>query len=206
MILKAKHHFFFYPIMAAFVRIKLHKTFHTIQIKGDINDSGFPILMICNHISWWDGIWAFNVNRKLYNRKFHFMMKEEQLKNNWFLSQAGGYSISSGSKSITESLAYTVELLADSNNMVLLFPQGEIYSMHNHEIDFRKGIEYILSKVKNKIQICFLANVVDFHSHVKPTVYSYIYDYHGSKTLSVLETSYNIFYKQCISELAHIKY
>lgn len=205
MILKAKHHIFLFPIMSAYVLNKLRRTFHSIEIKGDKIDNGLPILMICNHISWWDGIWAFNLNHKLFKRKFYFMMKDEQLQKNWFLGQAGGYSISTGSKSITESLGYTAELLTDNNNIVLMFPQGEIYSMHHYEIDFQKGLEYILKKVKNKIQICFLANVLDYHTHIKPTVYSFVYDYQGSKTLSVLQTSYNIFYKQCITELAHIK-
>ncbi len=73
-------------------------------------------------------------------------MLEEQLRKHMYLNKAGGFSVRKGSRSIVESLGYTAELLNDKNNLVLMFPQGRIESMHKQDFVFEKGIEYVLKK------------------------------------------------------------
>ncbi len=172
---------------------------------GHINDRDLPILLICNHISWWDGIWALHVNQTLFRRKYFFMMLEEQLRKNWFLNYAGGYSITRNTRGVVESIDYTLELLKNKKNMVLLFPQGEIESMHKKQFNFMKGIKHILQRRKNDVQVLFLANFVDYHEKDKPAVYCYLHEYTGGIKLTEIEDDYNKFYGKCLSKQITIK-
>lgn len=176
----------------------MKRSFHAFHFDSDVEDKNLPILLICNHMSWWDGIWALHVNQELFRRKYHFMMLENMLQKNWFFKFTGGFSVNRNSKSIIETLNYTAELLADKNNMVLMFPQGEIVSMHNSIFKFEKGVEKILQRTKNDVQVLFLANVVDYLSNVKPNLYAYISDYTGDFKTVEIEREYNLFYQVCL--------
>lgn len=205
MILKGKHHFLLDPFFRNYVLWKMNRNFHSIKISGNIEDRDLPILLICNHISWWDGIWALYVNQTLFRRKYFFMMLEEQLRKNWFLNYAGGYSITRNSRGVLESIDYTLELLKSKKNMVLIFPQGEIESMYKKRFDFKKGIEHILKRLENEVQVVFLANLIDYHQNKKPAVYSFLHEYKGSSKLTEVEDDYNKFYEKCISKQIKVK-
>ncbi len=127
-------------------------------------------------------------------------MLEEQLRKNWYLNYTGGYSVAKNSRGILDSIGYTCELLQNSKNAVLLFPQGEIASMHDRNFAFQKGIVRILQQTKTDVQIVFIANVIDYHSNVKPTVNCFVYDYPGGCSLTEIQEGYNIFYSKCIEK------
>ena len=128
------------------------------------------------------------------------MMLEEQLKKHMFFNKTGGYSIKKGSRGIIETIDYTVELLSDKKNLVLLFPQGEIQSLYTQKFRFEKGLGHILKKVKGDVQVLFLANLIDYFSSQKPTLYMYVKEY-DKKDFEIenLENEYNRFYSACIS-------
>jgi 1-acyl-sn-glycerol-3-phosphate acyltransferase len=183
----------------------MKKSFHSFIIERKVEDKKLPILLICNHISWWDGLWTLHINQQLYHRKYHFMMLEEQLQKNWFFKYTGGFSIRKNSKSLIDSLNYTAELLVNNKNMVLIFPQGEIGSMHDTNFVFEKGISKILQRTKNEIQTIFVANFVDYHSNAKPTLHAYMHNYSGSFETAEIQKSYNSFYKDCVSNQIKMK-
>lgn len=207
MIVRARHNFFIYSFFKLYTVWKIRRNFQDILIKGEFHDRGLPVLLISNHISWWDGFWAVYLNRKVFNRKFfYFMMLEEQLKKNRFLSYTGGFSIKKKSKSIIESLNYTSGLLEDNRNIVIVFPQGEIQSLYNSSIIFDKGLEFILKRLKGKVQIIFLASLVDYFSGQKPGLYMYYSEYSETDlTIKAIEREYGLFYNQCISENIKMK-
>jgi 1-acyl-sn-glycerol-3-phosphate acyltransferase len=177
----------------------MNRSFKSVTIKSGITDKGLPVLLICNHISWWDGIWSFYVNSILFKRKFHFMMLEEQLRKNWFLNYTGGFSVSKNSRQVIESIQYAAELLSDNKNLVLFYPQGEIESIHRHDFVFQKGVERILHLVQHDIQVVFLVCLVDYFSNVKPVVNAYLQDYEGKSSYMDMQEEYNNFYMKCLS-------
>jgi 1-acyl-sn-glycerol-3-phosphate acyltransferase len=127
------------------------------------------------------------------------MMLEEQLQKHWYFRYTGGYPVRKKSKGILESIRYTTEVLSDRDNMVLLFPQGKIETMHNQDLLFEKGIDHIFKHLENKIQIIFLINLVDFFSSPKPGVYFYIREYDSGALDTVsIQNSYNEFYRECV--------
>jgi len=200
MILKAKHNFFIYPFFQWYAVWLIKQKFSKANIIGCFNDKNLPVLVIANHISWWDGFWAMYLNVKVLKRKFHFMMLEEQLRKFWFFNYTGGFSVNKKAKSVIETLKYTGELLSDFKNMVLIFPQGEIQSMHLQTFQFEKGINHILRDKEDKIQILFMANLVDYFSKPKPIINIYIQEYQSLQiNLESVQNGYNEFYKRCIA-------
>jgi len=200
MILKATHHPVIYPFFQLYSLFKIRFNFHKVFISGDFNDKGKSVLLISNHISWWDGFWVVYLNIKLFHRTFWFMMLEEQLRKNIFLNKAGGYSVRKGSRSVIETLGYTAELLGDKKNLVLMFPQGKIESIHNQNIRFERGIEYVLKKTVGKVQVLFLVNLIDYFSNQKPGLYMHIREYEGSDfSTETIQNEFNSFYSSCVS-------
>ena len=198
MIIKAKHNIFLYPFFRFFVIWKMKRSFHSIRLKGEFNDRGLPVLLVCNHMSWWDGIWALYFSQKRLHRKFHFMMMEEQLRKNWFFKYTGGFSVAKKSRSVIETISHAAELLNDAANVVLMFPQGEIQSMHHQQFVFEKGLEKILLKTTRPVQVVMLADVIDYFSDVKPNLTIFFREYSGRHTVSEMEREYNRFYLECI--------
>lgn len=201
MILKASHHPVIYPFFQLYSWLKIKINFQQVTISHDFREKGLPILMISNHFSWWDGFWVVYLNLKLLHRKFFFfMMLEEELRKHMFLNKSGGFSVRKGSRSIVESLNYTAELLNDKNNLVLMFPQGRIESMHKQDIIFEKGIEFVLKKTGTRPQIIFLVNLVDYFSNQKPRLYMYLKEYSGTDfSTEMLQKEFNLFYSECLA-------
>jgi 1-acyl-sn-glycerol-3-phosphate acyltransferase len=199
MIIKAHHHFIVYPAFKVFTLISIKRNFHEVRIIGDFEDKKLPVFTIANHFSWWDGLFVNFVNMKLFKRKFNFMMLEEQLEIHKFFRNLGGYSIKKNSRSMVESIRYTRELLQEKSNLVLMFPQGEIQSLYKTGFIFEQGVDRILNKLNNEIQILFIANLVDYFSYPKPTVYAYLKEHKSDdQSLQELQKAYNTFYYECV--------
>ena len=201
MFIKAKHHLIIHPIFKQFSRVMINRHFAHVKIVSDLEVSANrSILLLSNHTSWWDGFWHLFLNMKLFKKKFHFMMLEEQLKKHWYFNYTGGFSVNKSSKSIVETVQYSAELLSHPNNLVLMFPQGKIESLHKRSIDFEKGVQKIIERTdRSQVQIVFLVNSIDYFINKKPIFYHYITEYKGSDTIYLsLEKSYNEFLNESI--------
>lgn len=199
--IKAKHHIVIYPLFQRLTLFLLKRNFRKVLVNGEFNDSGKPILIISNHISWWDGFWLMYLNIKILHRKFHFMMLEEQLKKHWYFQYSGAYSVKKKSRGIIESLNYTKELLDDCQNMAFMFPQGKINSMYNDDMKFESGVQKLIEQANSDLQVLFVANLVDYFSDSKPTLFINIKKY-SAKDLkeNKAETEYNMFYENVLSK------
>ncbi|MFQ3579005.1 MAG: lysophospholipid acyltransferase family protein [Bacteroidales bacterium] len=199
MIIKAKHHWFLYPFFTWFAARIIRKNFNDVQIINHTTDKNLPILLLSNHSSWWDGFWVQYVQKKLFNRKFYFMMLEDQLRKHWYFKYTGGFSVNKESRSILETINYTAQLLENNNSLVLMFPQGKIQSLHIREFHFEKGIEYIVKKTKKPFQLLMCVNLIDYFSSPKPTLYVYLKEYETTEyTTDAISAAYNRFYEECI--------
>jgi len=204
MILKAQHHTIVYPFFRWFSCWYTQRHFHQVIIKGDYDNQGKGVLLVANHISWWDGFWALYLSMKVFRKKYHFMMLEKELRKRWLFSFSGGFSIAQGAKSVIDSLNYSAELLKDKNNLVLMFPQGKLHSMHDDNFRFQKGVERILSKTQNT-KVVFLASIIDYFEHPKPDVNFYIKEYNSEhQSFTDIESAYRKFYKNSVEHQKQI--
>ena len=138
------------------------------------------------------------------------MMLEEELSRRKFLSKIGAYSIKKKTRGVIESIKYTKELLEDPDNLVVVYPQGEITSLYQHDISFQKGI---FSMFKNNdftnnavhYQLIMAATMIDFASNPKPTVMINLKEYDMSKSLNAeeIEKKYQAFYRNAILGQIH---
>ncbi|MBN1131569.1 MAG: 1-acyl-sn-glycerol-3-phosphate acyltransferase [Bacteroidales bacterium] len=192
MIIKARHHWFYYPFFRLYSRRMPGFDFGRITVHSDVADRGLPLLMLSSHVTWWDGFLGEYINHQLFKRKYHVMMLEEQLKKRMFLNKTGAYSIKKGSRSALESLQYTSELLKDRRNMVLLFPQGKIHSMFDYPVVFEKGWFRIFRDLENPVQVLFVIILIDYFSSRKPWLNLYLYDYdYPGRTLEEMNRDFN---------------
>lgn len=199
MVIKARHHWFYYPFFKYYSRRMPKKDFQQVHIHSNVKDKGLPILMMGNHISWWDGFLAQYINIELFNRKLHIMMLEEQLEKRMFLNKTGAYSIKKGGRSAIESLRYTSDLLKDANNLVILFPQGKIHSMHDIPVSFEKGWFRIMNNLEGPVQVIFFITLIDYFSSRKPHLHIYLYNFdYAGKSLGEMNSEFNAYLMESI--------
>jgi len=199
--LKASHHCLIYPFFRQYTLLLMKRNFHSVNIirTNSFSSENLPLLMIANHISWWDGFWAMYLNLNLFHKTFYFMMLEEQLLKYRYFQLSGGFSIKKKSREMIESLTYASKILEDPKNMLLIFPEGELRSLYNSSHVFEKGFERILKGHQDNFQLVFVANFIDYLSHKKPDLYMYVSEYQGKNFLCPdIEKAYNNFYSECL--------
>lgn len=199
--IKARHTYTGKLVCDFFSEYRLNDAFRSVKIYGEGDSKGLPVLMIANHFSWWDGFIQYRLNRKVFGKIFHVMMLEEQLSKNMILNKGGAFSIRKNTRDIIHSLNYCTDLLKDKDNLVLIFPQGKIESIYTPYIQFEKGLDYLLKRVTNEVQLVFNINLVDYFSQKKPSLNIYYKTYSLSSPfdLADIERDFNIYLDECKS-------
>jgi len=90
------------------------------------------------------------------------------------LKYAGAFSVSKNTKDILLSLDYAAKLLDDPKNLVLIFPQGQLYPNFTMHIHFEKGVQRIINQAQGKFQLVFAAAFIQYFKHIKPTATVYL--------------------------------
>lgn len=177
------------------------KSFHDFRIINDlplINISQ-GLLVTPNHFSWWDGFFIYWLNKNMLNKKLFVMMLEEQLKRYWFFQKLGCYSIDlNDNKKLITSLKYTMELIPNSDNMVTIYPQGEIQFYEQRPVNLRTGIDFLAKKSTVDFQILPIAFKIHFINERLPIIYARFGKLLNSKDVAV---NPQIFKEEFISNL-----
>jgi|GEM_PF-197071 len=187
---------FFFNLYLDFEESRLFHKIDFQELNENLKHIQAPLLILCNHFSYWDALWIYNWNRKFLKKDFHCMVLRETLIKNPSLQKVGGYSVDPGKRSILETIAYTQELLKNPENMVLLFPQGRLLSGHTSYIHFEPGLERILKGALPELKIIFLAGFMDHFSQKKPEIRFYIQINKTKSPYLGLDLEYNSFYTQ----------
>jgi hypothetical protein len=188
-------------ILNTYLQRQFSKHFKAIRFIGENNYPNKPALVISNHIGWWDGFWILWFNNKILKKKFHVIMLEKELKKRMFFTKVGAYSIAPGNKSIIASLQLTKNLLSNSKNMVLFFPEGKFHTCHGTPGSFMPGISRILPS-KETFSIIFTACLSDYFQHKKPLLNIYFESYLSDDFCNEaqVEKAYKAFYLKCIEK------
>ncbi|MFC2112998.1 lysophospholipid acyltransferase family protein [Bacteroidota bacterium] len=179
---------------------KLKNHFRQVYIEHIHQSYQSPVLLIGNHFSWWDGFIGYYLNFTIFKKRYHVMMLEEQLEKRMFLSKVGAFSVNKSSRSITESLSYSSEILSNRDNLLLLFPQGKIETIYTRSFVFERGIEKILTGLPETPIVYFMVNLVDYFSKEKPSLFIRTEKFDGDLTRENIQDSYNRFYDNCVSK------
>jgi 1-acyl-sn-glycerol-3-phosphate acyltransferase len=153
----------------------LNRSFYDFRIINDLPqiDRTKSLIVTPNHFSWWDGFFIYWLNKKILNKKLYVMMLEEQLKRYWFFQKLGCYSIelNDRNKMIT-SLKYTLDLAQSSDNLIIIYPQGEIQPYEQRPVKLRDGIDFLTRKSDNHFQILPIAFKIHYVNDRLPIVYT----------------------------------
>ncbi|MCI4669613.1 MAG: 1-acyl-sn-glycerol-3-phosphate acyltransferase [Bacteroidia bacterium] len=181
-----------------FIHFNQKRAFRKLILPHKVEaDPERSLLLLTNHVSWWDGFWGFYLNEQEWNKRFQVIMLERELAPRKFLRHAGAFSIDPQSRSMIESLRYSAELLEDPQNMLLLFPQGKIWSFHNDKIDFGTAPAKILKWCRKPVQVVFGAVFVDFFQYHKPSLYYYLKEWDQEEEIGLV---YQDFFRECLEE------
>ena len=166
-------------------------------ITEDLFHEGQSVLLLQNHFSLYDGYWSMYLCHKVFRRRFHVMMLEEQMAKRMFLTRCGVFSVRKNSRDLLESLDYASELLQNPRNVVTIYPTGEIISHHLQNFTFQRGFARLASD-KNNCSIALAVILVDFFSMARPEIRIYLQNYSAEKTAKAIENAYLSFYQSCI--------
>lgn len=87
-----------------------------------------------------------------------------------YLQYGGAFSINQKSRDIVQSLEYAAKLLEEPNNLVLMFPQGKLFSNFVEDIRFEKGVLRVMQKAAGKFQLVFAATFIQFYKYRKQSI------------------------------------
>lgn len=152
------------------VKRNFHKVnFNEVEVRVDRS-----VLLIANHFSIWDGMLLYHLLEKFSGKNFHVMLLEDTAIKEPMLKYVGAFSIHKGNRDILQALNYAAQLLSDPNNLVLIYPQGKLYSNFSDELIFEKGVLRIMEQAASKFQLLYAATFIENFDHKKPTANVYL--------------------------------
>lgn len=92
---------------------------------GELPSGDLPVLLISNHLSWWDGIWVWQHNRRRWKRNFAVPVLAKSIKKWPFLSHLGALPLARG-KGLLAQCAVVQQACSAPNDLLLIFPEGRI--------------------------------------------------------------------------------
>ena len=185
---------------AIYMRYRMRRAFNRLVVTPFTPKPGHSVLLLCNHFSWWDGLWGNYLAYWHLDRHLYIMMQEDHLQKRMLLNLFGGFSINRSSREMIKSLQYAAGLLNDPENLVVVFPQGELISNHTTEIKVEKGIERLIKNIKGPCQIVYNCALIDYFESLKPSVFFHLYDcgVAGEVPFDELITRINTFHQHAL--------
>jgi 1-acyl-sn-glycerol-3-phosphate acyltransferase len=185
---------------AIYMRYRMRRAFNRLVVTPFTPKPGHSVLLLCNHFSWWDGLWGNYLAYWHLDRHLYIMMQEDHLQKRMLLNLFGGFSINRSSREMVKSLQYAAGLLNNPENLVVVFPQGELISNHTTEIKVEKGIERLIKNIKGPCQIVYNCALIDYFESLKPSVFFHLYDcgVAGEVPFDELITRINTFHQHAL--------
>ena len=188
----------FEPLMRWSVLVFDRLYFRAHLWHGHFDDLTGPVLLIANHFSWWDGLWVMLRFRKT-RWQLAVPMLESQLKSRPFLRWWGALPLRSG-RSLAGQVQACQLACRQPNQLLLLFPQGQIASLTTSRFGFQTGL--LRKLCQPGVQLVFLYQTVEYGNRPRPEVHHFLEAQDEHSKLADIEASYNHFVEQCSSRLA----
>ena len=167
----ARHRPWAQALFSLYLTGLLRRHFHALRLLGEPPSPppGLPLLILPNHGTWWDGLFLWELNRRLLGRRLHMMVLEEHVANFRFFRRLGAFSIRPGCRlEVAASLAYGAAVLGDPANALGLFPQGRIRHPAERPLGFQRGLERILRAHGAPVAILPLAMRCEYYENQRP--------------------------------------
>ena len=196
--IQARHHKGYEWTFGNYLSWLIGRNFHHLDYNKIPVDTENPLVILANHISWWDGFIMYEINKRYIHKKIHVLMLEEQLRKNRFLSRLGAFSIKRNDRSMVESFNYMTELVHKPENLIIVYPQGYVHSPYDHDINFKPGIIKWLEKLPITLDIWMAAVLIDYSIKKKPSIEVYFKEYKDFVEYEHIEHAYKQHYQNSI--------
>ena len=196
-------------LFAKYMLYRMRRTFNRLQLVTPFTPKpGHSVLLLCNHFGWWDGMWANFLAYLHLHRKSYVMMQEDHLQARMWVNHLGAFSINKSSRDMIRSLQHAADLLNNPENLVVVFPQGELISNHTTEIKVEKGIERLINNIKGPCQIVYHCALIEYFESLKPSAYFHLFDcgVAGEVTLEELTEKINTFHRQALKDQVNVEH
>ena len=108
-----------------------------------------PVLLVANHVSWWDGFLLREVHRRMRpDAPLHVVMTEGELRRFPIFRWMGAVPLSDG-RLAARGLLRDMEARASARRDAVFayFPQGRIWPSHRRPLGFRPGVSWLASRL-----------------------------------------------------------
>jgi 1-acyl-sn-glycerol-3-phosphate acyltransferase len=170
-----------------YIKGLVKRNFHAVNFNSIELEKGRSVLLLANHFSWWDGFILYYLNSKLLKKNFHIMVIKETMQQVKFFKYLGAFSVNKSSRTVVDALAYAAKLLNNPGNLVVIFPQGRLYSNFTTDVRFEKGVIKIIKHAGDNIQTIIATSFVENFNHKKPVVNIYLQKLHRAKFENITE-------------------
>lgn len=168
-------------------------TFATHHYEGRLPVGKKPVLMLCNHMSWWDGIWMLLWNERSFHKDFNVLMLQEELRKRPFLKALGAVGLPKD-RTFVAAVAQLKAICLKPNALLLIFPEGQIRAAQAEGIIFSMGILRRLPL--QQLQLAFAYNAVEYGNTFRPMVFQFV-EPTDALDLEAVEAAYNAFVGRC---------
>lgn len=129
---------------------------HAVRVAGlpEQTISDCPLLLVANHVSWWDGFVLREVQRLLRpGVPLYTLMSEAELKRFPFFRCLGAVGIDgSAAPSVARALRLLEARLRERPNAAIVyFPQGRIWPSHRRPLGFQRGVELFARRLSAEV-------------------------------------------------------
>lgn len=160
-----------------YLKLKYRRAFKSIHFDLDRAtgqlDEKIPTILIPNHISWWDGFFCFEVQRRLRpGSGIYSLMLSSELRKFPVLRRLGCFGMDPTHPVSVKRAFKQFQSLVEKNpyRTLTFFPQGSITPMRQRPLGFKRGIE-VLANILGRVQFVPVGIHIEPMNHEKPTAF-----------------------------------
>lgn len=123
-----------------------------VHVRGAGNAAwvpAMPLLLVANHVSWWDGFLLREVHRRVRpGAPLHVVMSARELRRHPYLGLLGAVPLERtrvGPRRLLDALAARVD--AHPEAVLGYFPQGRLWPSHRRPLEFSRGAAWLAGRL-----------------------------------------------------------
>lgn len=119
------------------------------EMQATTGDGSVPLIVYCNHPSWWDPMIAHFINRRLMApRQLYAPIEAAALEKYKVLAKLGFFGVDLGSRrGATDFLTTTATLLQRPAAALWLTPEGRFADARDHDAELMPGLAHLCSRL-----------------------------------------------------------
>lgn len=135
-----------------FFRPWMRRRLDGIHVRGGEHTAwlpDLPVLLVANHVSWWDGFLLREVHRRIRpGAPLHVVMTERELRRNPVFRWMGAVPLGDGPLAARRLLMDLQERKRSRPDAVIgFFPQGRIWPSHRRPLGFHRGVAWLAPRL-----------------------------------------------------------